>query len=244
MKIEEAAKNWTELGKDDPMWLVLTDETKRGNKWSEEDFFATGRAQIQDVLRQVKDSGLQVNFGAALDFGCGLGRLSQALASHFQHVDGVDISQSLIDQARRFNRFTNKVEYHINIKTDLNLLPKSHFDFILSLIALQHIPSKHQLLYIAAFMEALKPGGVAFFQTVHTRGLRSWVPNWFVERVRQTRSRGKCYIPMYGVPAPHVLRLVEQHGCALQKFSAEDFDNSPSRFGSDTFIVVKRPAKN
>ena len=37
---------------------------------------------------------------SALDFGCGIGRLSQALAEHFDQVYGVDISPKMIELAR------------------------------------------------------------------------------------------------------------------------------------------------
>ena len=40
----------------------------------------------------------------ALDFGCGAGRLSRALAAHFEHVVGVDVSASMIETARALNR--------------------------------------------------------------------------------------------------------------------------------------------
>lgn len=40
----------------------------------------------------------------ALDFGCGVGRLTQALAAHFDEVTGVDISPSMIKLAKKYSR--------------------------------------------------------------------------------------------------------------------------------------------
>jgi 2-polyprenyl-3-methyl-5-hydroxy-6-metoxy-1,4-benzoquinol methylase len=104
MNIQQAHKIWTQSGDNDPMWAVLTDAEKRGRKWNAEEFFATGREEISGALQRIRDTGLTVKDGAASDFGCGLSRLSQALAQHFQQVDGVDVSASMIRQAQQFNK--------------------------------------------------------------------------------------------------------------------------------------------
>lgn len=73
--INEAGKNWTELGEGDPMWVVLTAPDKSGNRWSEEDFFETGRVEIDEVFQKMANVGVVPATGKALDFGCGVGRL-------------------------------------------------------------------------------------------------------------------------------------------------------------------------
>lgn len=222
------------------MWAILSFDGKRGGKWSPEEFFATGRKQIEEALRTIEETGMTVNHGNALDFGCGLGRLSQALAKHFEHVDGVDVSESMIQQAPKFNQFGDRVQYHLNVRTDLSLFPRGKFDFIFSSIVLQHIPTKHQLLYIAEFMDLLAPGGVAYFQTVRTHGLRAFVPNWFVESYRKFKNSGKTFIPMYGVESQDVERIVRKHGCHLHKRVGADFGEWSGKFASETYLIVKR----
>ena len=106
MKLEDIQKNWTALGEDDPMWAILTDPEKKGNSWTPEDFFATGKREVEEVFARLQQTGVSPQTGCALDFGCGLGRLSQALATRFDFVDGVDISSSMIRQANEFNKFT------------------------------------------------------------------------------------------------------------------------------------------
>jgi SAM-dependent methyltransferase len=239
VNIEKANQIWTALAENDAMWIVLTAEDKRGGKWTQEDFFAEGRKEIDRVMQTVRDNGLPLSFGSALDFGCGLGRLSQALARHFPSVDGVDVSASMIRQAQQYNKYQDKVRYHLNVKTDLSLFPKNSFDFIYSSIVLQHIPTRHQLLYIAEFMDLLKPGGIAYFQTIHARGLRALFPNWFVEAYRSLKNRGKPYIPIYAVTVSAVVAVIRNRGCRLERRSDSDYSGWESRFASNFYLVVK-----
>ncbi len=244
MNIKQANKNWTELGESDPMWVVLTADDKRGLKWTPEEFFATGRVEIQRVLQTIREAGVTVNQGTALDFGCGLGRLSQALAEHFQHVDGVDVSDSMIRQAQQYNKCMDKVQYHLNVETDLRLFPRNRFDFIYSNIALQHIPTGDQLLYIAEFMDVLKIGGVAYFQTIHCCGWRAFVPNWLVEAYRSVKNRGKSYIPVYGVRPSDIEMIIRNGGGCLKQRTAEGYSGWKKRFLGDIFLVVKDHARS
>lgn len=227
------------------MWAVLTAEEKRGRKWKPEEFFATGREEVSRALCTIRDAGVTLKEGTALDFGCGMGRLSQALAEHFERVDGVDVSASMIRQAQEFNKRPEKVEYHLNVKTDLSLFPKNRFDFIYSAIVLQHIPPQDQLLYIAEFMDLLKIGGVAYFQTIHSHGWRALFPSWFAEACWAIKYRGgEPHIPMYGVRPADVERVIRNGGGHLEKkMSGEMIDAYCSRFAADAFLVVKHHAK-
>lgn len=212
MQLDEASRNWTALGEEDPMWVVLTDPNKKGNRWKAEEFFATGRAEVADIFNRLQTAGIQPASGKALDFGCGVGRLTQALAARFDSVDGVDISASMIRHAESFNRFPDRVKYHLNVRPNLATFPSGRYDFIGSLIALQHTPPPFQRGYLADFLRLLKPGGVAYFQTIHARGWRSLVPHWAADSLRKWRSQGRAFIPLYGLPVPRVRRIFDQPG--------------------------------
>jgi len=183
MDLQELKKNWECFGQTDPLWAVLTHPGKRGNKWSVEEFFRTGLEEIVGVLNSVlalQSAGESPRFGEytvaragdqnvivrkarALDFGCGVGRLTQALALFFEECHGVDIASSMIELARKYNRHGDRCIYHVNDRADLELFGSDSFDFIYSNLVLQHMEPTLSLGYVREFIRVLAPGGVLVF---------------------------------------------------------------------------------
>jgi len=200
MRLDELQDNWNRLGQSDPMWAVLTDPSKKGGKWDAAEFFRTGEDQIAGLMARLGDLGIAVGRQTALDFGCGLGRLTQALAGRFEEVHGVDIAPSMIEQARSFSRFRDRCRYHINPRADLALFEDGKFDFVCSFIVLQHIPPDYVSGYLHEFARILKPGGVAVFQLIEPNFLRGLIPQSLVNGFRKLKHRGRSYIPAFGLP--------------------------------------------
>ena len=120
--LDALAHTWDVLGEHDPLWAVLTRPGTQGGRWDVEEFFLEGAEQVDGALGLVEgEIGWHLATGAALDFGCGVGRLTQALCRRFDRVDGVDIAPSMIRGAERFNRFGDRCRYHLNARDDLDL---------------------------------------------------------------------------------------------------------------------------
>lgn len=164
MGLEFVRKTYETLGKEDPLFGVLSNKKYRHNKWDPGEFFRTGEEEIRDVLTYVDRLGLKLNYERALDFGCGVGRLSQALAGPFQEVVAVDISKLMLEHAKKYNRHGNRIHFIHNTTNDISVLASNLFDFIYSNITLQHIPPGHVVNYIREFFRVLRPGGLAVFQ--------------------------------------------------------------------------------
>jgi SAM-dependent methyltransferase len=162
--LEALAQNWDALGEDDPLWAVLSHPDKRGGRWDPEEFFALGEYDIDMALKQIEDLPWSLNRGAALDFGCGVGRLTRALCLHFEHVDGVDIAPSMIEAAERLNRFPQRCRFHLNVAEDLALFPDDSFDLVYSTLVLQHIHPVFARRYVGEFVRLLADSGLAMFQ--------------------------------------------------------------------------------
>lgn len=165
---------WSALGRDDPLWAVLSQPGKRGQRWDESEFLATGQVDIETQLAGLAAHGLPLRKAVALDFGCGAGRLSRALAGHFERVVGIDVSPTMIQTARRINADLANVEFRENPSARLEGIADRSVDLVYSTMTLQHIPTGLAAGYVAEFARVLAPGGVASFQFVadHDRGSR------------------------------------------------------------------------
>jgi SAM-dependent methyltransferase len=159
----EQHRVWEDWARADPYWAILSDPERKGGKWDVDEFYRSGVDEIGLVLGQLAERHLEVARGRCLDFGCGAGRLSQALAEEFEHVDGVDISETMIRMANEHNRHGDRCTFHLNSAPDLGLFDDGTFDFVFTTIVLQHNPPDMAEGYIRELVRVLAPNGVAVF---------------------------------------------------------------------------------
>jgi SAM-dependent methyltransferase len=155
---------WDGHARHDPLWAILSDPARAGRRWDLRGFLETGRREISLLMYQLRALGIQVDRRAALDFGCGVGRLSQPLAGWFDRVVGVDISPEMIRLARAINPHPDRVEYIHNPAADLAALRTGEFTFMYSNVVLQHIEPAIALGYLRELLRVVGPGGVLVFQ--------------------------------------------------------------------------------
>jgi trans-aconitate methyltransferase len=160
--LEQLRNDWDALAKRDALWAILTDGDKTDGGWDVGEFFATGEIEIATVMGYLAEVGcLPETAGAALDFGCGVGRLTQAMARRFAASVGVDISEEMIRRAETLNQYA-----HCNYMTSVTerlLFGDESFAFVYSNIVLQHMPRRLALGYLREFVRVLEPGGVLVF---------------------------------------------------------------------------------
>jgi SAM-dependent methyltransferase len=164
MDLNELQKNWDEFGKTDPLWAILTESSRKGGQWNLEEFFASGRQDIVRVMQRAQVLGFPAGRDTALDFGCGVGRLTQALCPWFERCCGVDIAPSMIDLARQYNTHGDRCQYLVNACSDLRVFTDNSFDLVYSKIVLQHMEPRYSTTYIGEFVRVLRTGGLAVFQ--------------------------------------------------------------------------------
>lgn len=156
-----ADKHWETWGKLDPYYGVLSHEkfSAQNIEQNRDEFFETGRNAVAGVLNQFERHFGALKRDRALDFGCGVGRLSLPLATEFDDVVGLDISESMLVEARanaaEFG--TSNVEFAL-ADDNLSNAPGT-FDFVLTYIVLQHIPVRRGLSILSALIDKISPGG-------------------------------------------------------------------------------------
>jgi SAM-dependent methyltransferase len=162
MDLEKLKDDWEALARNDALGAILTDQTKSGGKWQLDEFMATGESEVVTVMEHLRQIGHEPDFGgAALDFGCGVGRLTQALARRFASCTGVDISKEMVSRAERLNKYPH-CRYVVNAESRLPFRD-GEFAFIYCNIVLQHVPKRFAEEYLREFVRILGAGGILVF---------------------------------------------------------------------------------
>jgi SAM-dependent methyltransferase len=166
---------WEKWGKKDPYFAVVTHEKYRSQNLTEEammEFFESGRRHISHVIEVCKRH-LDQNFSPkrVLDFGCGIGRHVIPLAEIAEHVVGLDVSDSMLNEALK-----NCNEYSVQnvslLKSDDNLSSLDEcFDLIHSFIVFQHIPVKRGRRIFANLLNHLSEGGICAIQFTYSKAI-------------------------------------------------------------------------
>jgi SAM-dependent methyltransferase len=112
-----------------------------------------------------------------LEVGCGVGRLTRALASRSKLVRAIDVSPRMLELAREHNPDLENVEWLHGDGRSLRPIGSQSVDACVSHVVFQHIPDPAiTLAYVREMGRVLKPGGWAAFQVsndpaVHRRRL-------------------------------------------------------------------------
>lgn len=209
-RLEKLKQQWEEWGEKDPLWAVMTRPGTKGGRWDQDEFFATGERDVQRFSEYLGSVGAWPIGGRALDFACGVGRLTQAFAPHFDEVVGVDISERMIAHAEACNRFPERVHYRVNNAPDLSIFNAEEFDFVYSHIALQHIHPDLGFAYVSEMVRVLKPGGILMLQAVSgvTRTVKGFATALTPAAVRKVAAG----MDMHAYPRRNMVVALESRG--------------------------------
>jgi 2-polyprenyl-3-methyl-5-hydroxy-6-metoxy-1,4-benzoquinol methylase len=166
-------KAWNAYGKKNPYFGVLTHEQFMDENLTEENlrhFFETGEKHVQSVFDRIeKHLILDFKPKSSLDFGCGTGRLSLALAKRSSRVIGLDVSADMLKEAKKNGEKygLNNVEFRLS-DDSLSQIDGEAFDFINSYIVLQHINVERGMKIIDKMLGLLNPGGIGALQITYS----------------------------------------------------------------------------
>lgn len=157
-------RDWEELAEHDPLWAVLSDPARKGGRWDVAEFLATGEREADGALASAAALGRPGHRGRALDVGCGVGRVTRALAGRFQSTLGVDASETMVGHARRLHGDLESCSFSVLPATELDTLDAGSFDLAWSVLVLQHLPRDEAEHALRSMLRLLTPDGVAIFQ--------------------------------------------------------------------------------
>jgi len=163
-------RNWEQFGKKDPYYWVTTDSKYKDARLSKDvqrDFFDNADKYLESIFKIIKrhlDSTFHPE--RALDFGCGVGRVTIPLARRCKYVLGLDVAESMIAEARnnKERHLLNNVAF--SAQADRLLSGSEPFDFVHSIYVFQHIRTKQGLKIFIQLVDTLKENGIGIFHFV------------------------------------------------------------------------------
>jgi SAM-dependent methyltransferase len=204
--LKTISAGWDQAAREDAMFNILTIPGKEGGRWEPSEFFDHGRQEIDYVIARLNRLGLcSGQHRTAVDFGCGVGRLTQALANYYEVAFGVDTSAEMIREAARqpvsaTGRPSGRCVFVHNDKPNLRFAKSGTADMVYSMITLQHMPNELQKAYIQDFMRIISDDGVAVFEV--PEGPDYEHPN--------------SWLSMYGVDPQDVRAWVQETGGRIE----------------------------
>ncbi len=154
---ERSRRRWDEFAERDPLYYIATNR----RRWDEDAFIASGRSIVNVVMTWLDPGGPRERM---LEIGCGVGRTAVHFARVFGHVDGVDVSPSMIDRARRRGLPPN-VALSVGSGRDLAPFETAAYHLVYSALVFQHIPDRAVIAsYLSEIARVLADEGRAVLQ--------------------------------------------------------------------------------
>ncbi len=143
---------------------------------------------------------------SALDFGCGVGRVTIPLAELSAQVIAVDVAAQMLREARK-NCAERGLENVTFLSTaEFVATPGASADFVHSFIVLQHIAPRAGYRFIEKLVSVLQPNGIGVIHICFSDG-RS--------RLRRLLSALKANVP--GAARLHALLGGQSVGCPASR---------------------------
>jgi SAM-dependent methyltransferase len=197
------ARYWDALARENALESILT--RKAESPWDTDEFFATGRAHVARIVHEIERRVTHLHRQTALDFGCGVGRLTVPFAEHFRKVVGVDAAPAMIARARQMHADQPRCRFVVDRHGHLRRFRTGTFDLVHSALVLQHIPPAFARRYIAELIRVTAQNGVTVFQLpepiepdaeelfrnapIVGSPLKRAIPRWVVRRWRGFKYR-------------------------------------------------------
>ncbi|HWY78194.1 MAG TPA: class I SAM-dependent methyltransferase [Verrucomicrobiae bacterium] len=188
--LHELQRDWTRIGDEHPYL-----GTAGNARFNRDEYFESGLLEIKSVLSKASACGLEVARGKALDFACGMGRVTQALSRTFEEVHGLDISPSMIARAKAENVNPEKCCFRVCCDQSLSGFEPDFFDLIVAINVLQYIPPLLAKGYVREFVRLLKPGALLYFQMTEGLFPRQLFPGVIINLYRRWKNRRS---PLFG----------------------------------------------
>jgi SAM-dependent methyltransferase len=227
---------WTHMGKERPHHSVLTNDAFLPHNLARtiDQFWASGEVEAAQVLAIMKAHAFSAVGKTCVEYGCGVGRVTGALAPHFGQYYAYDISGAHLAEARERVDSLSLTNVTLVQCADSFLSDLQPCDTFYSRIVFQHNPPPLMDALVRSALRALKPGGLAIFQ------LPTYADGYAFDFRQWLKDGHTLEMEMHCLPQRHVFQAIADSECVPLEV-CEDGSVGDPRFISNTFIV-RRPA--
>jgi SAM-dependent methyltransferase len=216
---------WDDAAVRNAMYYV---DTSLGYDSPDPEAFLAGGRRIAEIALSEAESRLPGRT-AAIEIGCGLGRICAALAASFDHVVGFDISQEMVRRARGLVPDPS-VEFRHSDGLTLPGIDDASVDLVVTFTVFQHAPNRSVIrANIAEAARVLRDGGVLAVQWNATPNPLRWRLHRLKMRVLAPLGRADRHgrdAPQFlgtRVPQRAMDRMLEAAG--LQRYALAEPDS-------------------
>lgn len=232
---------WRGLGETEALWSVITHDSLRADRnvtpAQVAAFYGGGRDDVRYIRAFVRRAGRKLSdFPVAVEYGCGVGRVTHWLAKEFGHVRAYDISPSHLEAARRYmeeNRIGN-VSFHL-VEQRSDLASLTGFDFFVSIIVLQHNPPPVIMDILERAFRGLNRNGLAVFQVPIFMQGYGFDQDSYWAKVAERQE-----MEMHFVPQRAILTLADRCGMVPLEIRNDHLIGMHADAISSTFVLQKR----
>lgn len=181
----EIKRFWNARAREDAFYFVDTRQRYRGH--DPERFW--GGEPLLDYLLEGLGAELR-SADTVLEIGCGVGRMTRALAGRSQQVIALDVSDEMLRRASEQNPHLGNVRWTLGDGVSLEGIADGSVDACVSVVVFQHLPDPAVALsYVREVGRVLKAGAWAAIQVsndpdAHRARGRRW------DRIRAWLGRG------------------------------------------------------
>ncbi len=232
---DKVKKLWEYYAEETPYFAVSTfDKFKKEHLDQEalDEFFESGEKYVerlwQEITRTFDEKFKPEN---ALDFGCGVGRITLPLARRIKNVVGIDISQKMIVEAQKNSeKFGLKNTSFVLNDDNLGKI-NGEFEFIHSFIVIQHIKPVLGEEIFKKLIDLLKEGGIGVIHLTYNHPgtqlsklrFNLYLKFPFLYSIRNKLIGGKPepLIPVYVYNLNRIFKILQDNNCfrCLVRFS-------------------------
>jgi SAM-dependent methyltransferase len=209
---------WDERAREQALFFV--DNTVDYRNPDVERFWAEGEQAVSSILAEL---GLEMRPAETLvEIGCGVGRLTRALARRAGNVIAVDVSEEMLARARELNPGLENVRWLHGDGESLAGVDGASVDGCFSHVVFQHLPEPELTLgYVREMARVLRPGGWAAFgvstdPAVHRPRRRA---GWRLAALLGRGPRGQEHPAWLGsaVPLERLESVAQEAGLELER---------------------------